>query len=81
MLVFSRMSAVLYYKKFNHQEFAQNFMLSVKIENVEEFRNSVLDKKLPEKYGIRIGEIIRQPYGMEVNVIDLAGVCWHFVQQ
>jgi hypothetical protein len=22
-----------------------------------------------------------QPYGREVNMIDLAGVCWHFVSQ
>ncbi len=56
-------------------------MLSVKISNVEEFRATVLDKKLPEKYGIRIGKIAKQPYGKEVNVIDIAGVCWHFVEQ
>jgi len=62
-------------------EFAENFMLSVKVTNVEQFRDSVLDKKLPEKYGIRIGQILQQPYGREVNVIDIAGVCWHFVQQ
>lgn len=68
-------------QQFDNIEFARNFMLSVKVENLEEFRNSVLDKKLPEKYGIRIGQIIKQPYGMEVNVIDIAGVCWHFVQQ
>ncbi len=61
-------------------EFAENFMLSVKVDSVQEFRDSVLDKKLPEKYGIRIGEITQQPYGKEVNVIDIAGVCWHFVE-
>jgi hypothetical protein len=61
-------------------EFAQNFMLSVKVSNVEEFRKGVLDKKLPEKYGIRIGQITQQPYGKEVNIIDIAGVCWHFVE-
>ena len=66
---------------FDNVEFAQNFMLSVKVNNVEEFRNSVLDKKLPEKYGIRIGQIKQEPYGLEVNVIDIAGVCWHFVEQ
>jgi hypothetical protein len=56
-------------------------MLSVKVSNVEEFRTAVLDKKLPDTYGIRIGQITKQPYGKEVNVIDLAGVCWHFVEQ
>ena len=68
-------------QRYDKPEFAQNFMLSVKVSNVEEFRTSVLDKKLPDTYGIRIGQIKQQPYGKEVNVIDLAGVCWHFVEQ
>jgi len=68
-------------QKFDQAGFAQNFMLSVKVTNVEEFRQTVIDKQLPEKYGIRIGQISQQPYGLEVNVIDLAGVCWHFVEQ
>ena len=66
---------------YDKTEFAENFMLNVKVSSVEEFRNNVLDKKLSEKYGIRIGKITQQPYGKEVNVIDLAGVCWHFVEQ
>ena len=28
-----------------------------------------------------VSEAINQPYGREVNIIDRAGVCWHFVQQ
>ncbi|WP_040627031.1 VOC family protein [Mucilaginibacter paludis] len=68
-------------QQFENETFAQNFMLSVKVSNVEEFRSSVLDKQLPEKYGIRIGQITPQSYGREVNVIDIAGVCWHFVEQ
>lgn len=68
-------------QRFDNVAFAQNFMLSVKVSDVEEFRNEVLEKKLPEKYGIRIGQISQQPYGKEVNIIDIAGVCWHFVEQ
>lgn len=68
-------------QRYDEENFAQNFMLSVKVDNVDEFRNLVIEKQLPEKYGIRIGNISKQPYGREVNVIDIAGVCWHFVQQ
>jgi hypothetical protein len=68
-------------QRFDKKEFADNFMLSVKVSSVEEFRAMVLEKKLPETYGIRIGQITQQPYGREVNVIDVAGVCWHFVEQ
>ncbi len=56
-------------------------MVTVGVDNADEFRKQVLDKGLPEKFGIRIGETTDQPYGREVNIIDLAGVCWHFVQQ
>jgi hypothetical protein len=68
-------------QEYDKVEFAENFMLSVKVSNAGEFRESVLAKKLPEKYGIRIGQVTQQPYGKEVNIIDIAGVCWHFVEQ
>ena len=68
-------------QKYNNKEFAENFMLTVNVSNVDEFRQEVLDKQLPQKFSIRIGEVSNMPYGREVNIIDLAGVCWHFVQQ
>ena len=68
-------------QKFDNKEFAENFMITVGVTNVDEFRKEVIDKKLPEKFGIKIGEASLQPYGREVNIIDIAGVCWHFVQQ
>ena len=63
-----------------NKDFAENFMLTVAVTNVDEFRQEVLDKQLPEKFGIRIKEASQMPYGREVNIIDPAGVCWHFVQ-
>ena len=65
---------------FDNREFAENFMVTVNVDNVDEFRKQVVEKKLLEKFGIRIGEVTNQPYGKEVNIIDIAGVCWHFVQ-
>jgi hypothetical protein len=67
-------------QKYDKKEFAENFMLSVKVSNVTAFRNMVIEKELPKRFGIRIGNISQQPYGKEVNVIDIAGVCWHFVE-
>lgn len=68
-------------QRYDSKAFAENFMLSVGVENADAFRAEVLAKELPEKYGIRLGEVSNQPYGREVNIIDQAGVCWHFVQQ
>ena len=68
-------------QKYVNKDFAENFMLTVAVTNVDEFRQEVIDKQLPQKFGIRIDEASDQPYGREVNIIDIAGVCWHFVQQ
>jgi hypothetical protein len=67
-------------QKFDNSEFAQNFMISVRVSNAEEFWKMVQEKQLPEKLGIRLGKPTQQPYGKEVNIIDIAGVCWHFVE-
>jgi len=68
-------------QKFNNREFAENFMITVGVDNVDEFRKEVIDKDLPRRFGISISEASDQAYGREVNIIDIAGVCWHFVQQ
>lgn len=67
-------------QKYDHKDFAENLMISVRIDNAEEFWKSVTERKLAEKFGIKIGKPTAQPYGKEVNVIDIAGVCWHFVE-
>lgn len=67
-------------QQYDNQEFAQNFMLSVRIDNAEEFYKLLIEKQLPEKFGIRIAKPSKQPYGLEVNITDIAGVCWHFVE-
>ena len=67
-------------QKYDNQSFAENFMVSVGISDADAFWQDVNDKKLPEKYGIRVSKPTQQPYGIEVNVTDIAGVGWHFVQ-
>lgn len=66
---------------FDNKEFAENFMLSIGIEDAVAFRAAIIERQLPQKFGIRISEVMDQPYGKEVNINDIAGVCWHFVQQ
>jgi len=67
-------------QKYNNKEFAENFMISVRISSADEFWQEVNEKQLPQKFGIKLGTPSNQPYGREVNIIDIAGVCWHFVQ-
>ncbi|MDB5149615.1 MAG: hypothetical protein JWQ57_3635 [Mucilaginibacter sp.] len=68
-------------QRYDQPDFAQNFMLSVKLSDVAVFRQMVIDKQLPQRFKIRISEINQEPYGKEFNIIDIAGVCWHFVEQ
>ena len=65
---------------YHKDEFAQHFMLSVRVDDIHGFQQMVEDQKLVEKFGIKVGQIMDQPYGKELNVIDIAGVCWHFVE-
>lgn len=67
-------------QKYNNKDFAENFMISVRVSNADEFWKEVNEKGLTQKFGIRLGTPSDQPYGREVNIIDIAGVCWHFVQ-
>jgi hypothetical protein len=67
-------------QKFENKEFAENFMINVKIDDADAFWKDVNDKRLTEKFGIKLGKPSQQPYGKEVNIIDIAGVCWHFVE-
>lgn len=67
-------------QKFDNAAFAENFMLNVRISNADEFYHDVMEKQLPATFGIRVSPPSDQPYGREVNLIDLAGVCWHFVE-
>ena len=67
-------------QKFDNKEFAENFMITVRVSDVNELYNTVIEQQLPEKFGIRIRPPVQMPYGKESNLIDLAGVCWHFVE-
>ncbi len=66
-------------QEFDLPSFAENLMLQVTIDNAENFWKEVVEQQLEERFGIRMAGPKQQPYGTEVVLIDLAGVCWHFV--
>jgi|SaaInlStandDraft_1057018.scaffolds.fasta_scaffold558462_1 hypothetical protein len=67
-------------QNFNNQEFQNNYMVSVNVENLDEFYKFLLSKNLLEMFpSVRFTEPKEMPWGIrEINLIDLAGVCWHF---
>jgi hypothetical protein len=68
-------------QQYDNRQFAENLMISVGIDDADEFWKSVSEKELPQKFGISLGSPTDQSYGREVNIIDAAGVCWHFVER
>jgi len=77
---FQRDNCQFILQDFYAKDFAENFMITVNIESADDFYNEVKEKKLEEKFGIKLAAPQKQPYGREVNIIDIAGVCWHFVE-
>lgn len=65
-------------QKFDDEKFASNFMVSIKVSNLDAWWAAVSLKQLATKYpGFRINPPGNVPWGREVNFIDPAGVCWH----
>ena len=77
---FERESCRFILQKYDNTEFAENFMVNVRVDDIDAFYKGLMDKGLSARFGVRIGQPTQQPYGKEVNIIDLAGVCWHFVE-
>lgn len=67
-------------QKHDSKEFAEDFMMSVKVADLDEFWQEVSALNLPEKFGVKLQEPKNFPWGREVNLIDIAGVCWHFAE-
>ena len=80
LIGFERDGCKFVLQKYNNKEFAGNLMLTVKVNNAQEFWEFVTAKQLTEKFKIKVTKPKRQPYGIEVSVIDIAGVCWHFIE-
>lgn len=78
--IFEKDGREFFLQRYDMGECTQHYMMAVDIDNAEAFREMVIEKKLPEKYGIKVWPIIEQPYGKEVNIADIAGVLWHFVE-
>jgi len=67
-------------QNYDSKEFAENFMMNVKVDNLDEFWQKLIEMNLTETFGVKVKEPTNFPWGREVNLIDIAGVCWHFVE-
>jgi hypothetical protein len=78
---FQRDTCKFILQKYEDRTFAENLMMRVVVSDLDAFWQELTQKELHKKPGIRVKEPTTFPYGKEVHLIDLAGVCWHFAGQ
>ena len=67
-------------QKYGAKGFAENIIMSVTVDNLDKFWQKVFELNLPEKFGVKLNPPKDFPSLREVNLIDIAGVCWHFAE-
>ncbi len=77
---FQRYACRFILQHYNNEHFAENMMVRVEVDDLDALWQEIQAKDLPGKYNIRAKEPSVYPYGRELHLIDLAGVCWHFAQ-
>src|SRR4051812_29172635 len=76
---FSKDNCRFFLQNFAHEEMQKNFMMSLEVENLDDWWQMIEAAKLTEKYpGVKIKAPEVYPWGIrEVHLIDPAGVLWH----
>ena len=69
-------------QRFDDEHFAQNFMVRLNVDDLDRWWETISRRGLDQTYpGVRFSGPTDHPWGREVNLIDLAGVCWHIGQR
>jgi hypothetical protein len=65
-------------QNFHNQEFQNNFMVELRVEDLDGWWNHIQKSELEKKYPIKVKAPELFPWGSrEIHLIDPAGVCWH----
>ncbi|QRR36301.1 VOC family protein [Hydrogenophaga sp. YM1] len=74
-------SARFLLQNFYEQAFAENLMLHLLVKDVDAWRQRLAERGVAERYGVRIGAVEEQPWGMrEFVLFDPCGVLWRIGQ-
>ncbi len=56
-------------------------MIRVTVTDLDVFWKEISKKNLNKKFCVILKEPTHFPYGREIHLIDIAGVCWHFANE
>jgi hypothetical protein len=64
-------------QNFDDKHFAENLMMRIIVDDLDEFWKEISAKQLEKQFRVKLKPPTQQPWGREVTMIDIAGVCWH----
>ena len=68
-------------QKFYVQELAENFMMHLSVQNVDDWREHVREQQITEKYNVKVTEPEQRPWRMrDFILIDHSGVLWRIAE-
>ena len=60
---------------------AENTMLRLVVPNLDNLWAEWQEKAIQQHFNIQLRPPTNYPYGREIHLIDLAGVCWHIAEE
>ncbi|MFO0934980.1 MAG: hypothetical protein U0798_00510 [Gemmataceae bacterium] len=68
-------------QKYQNRELQENLMIVYEVNDLDAYSARLQSLKLTERFPeVRVNEPKQFPWGRELHIIDLAGVCWHVRQ-
>lgn len=68
-------------QNFYVREQAENFVMHLLVEDVAAWHRHLSEAGVAERFEVRMGELVDQPWGMrEFVLFDPSGVLWHIAQ-
>ena len=64
-------------QRYDDKHFAENLMMNLTVNDLDAFWEELKQKELDKKFPIKLIKPTEFPWGREINLIDIAGVCWH----
>ena len=77
---FQRGNCQFILQDYDDKHFAENLMIRMTVSDLDAFWAEISPKELTKTFNIKLKEPTHFPYGREINLIDIAGVCWHIAQ-
>ncbi|UVI33315.1 hypothetical protein [Paenibacillus spongiae] len=69
-------------QNYQNKELQENYMVELIVDDLDGWWSHIQSLDLEKKYPIKVNEPTIMPWGKrEINLIDIAGVCWHISEE